>query len=127
MKNKLKKLTDNAHFPLYACTAILVISTLLTAFFLGMFLEGRISEAKNGLIAAHADTVKVSVEEDEEKYVLREYSGRIGVFEGDALTPCEVLDVYVFTLPAADRSALKVGIAVYGSDALRALIEDFTG
>ncbi len=64
---------------------------------------------------------------DTEKYILREYGGRIGIFKAGHDTPSEVLGVYVFTLPKADQNALSVGITVYGSENLRALIEDFTG
>ena len=60
-------------------------------------------------------------------YTLREHEGKIGIFESGEATPLQILDVYVFTLPEADRLALRSGIRVYSSDALRSLIEDFTG
>ena len=60
-------------------------------------------------------------------YTLREYDGKIGIFAAGDAEPIRVLDVYVFTLPEADRLALRTGIRVYSSEALRSLIEDFTG
>lgn len=60
-------------------------------------------------------------------YTLREYNGQIAVFTDDNVTPVEVLDVYVTTLPKSDVSRLRDGITVEGRDAIRALIEDFSG
>ncbi len=61
-----------------------------------------------------------------EKYILKEYEGRIGIFSEGKEVPTEILGVYVFTLPKADQNALRVGITVYGLENLRSLIEDFT-
>ena len=60
-------------------------------------------------------------------YTLREYRGRIGIFSGSRDTPLQTLDICVFTLPENDRAALEKGIRVYSEEALRSLIEDFTG
>ena len=125
MENKLKKLTENMHFPLYACTGVLIISVILTSLAVGMFLYTRIAEIEAEMQWITDDSLPTNVSEVS-KYVLREYEGRIGIFEGDGIVPTEVLNVYVFTLPAADRNALDIGITVYGTDALCALIEDFT-
>ena len=126
MKKRLLQLTQNEHFPLYLCTVTLALSILLTSVFEGMFLKSRITETEMRLLAAQADTVSAALKENEQKYVLKEYNGRIGIFVGDERTPKEVLSVYVFTLPEADRKALSIGIAVYGEEKLLSLIEDFT-
>ena len=68
-----------------------------------------------------------SVSETVSLYTLREHDGRIGIFESGNKTPLKILDVYTFTLPEADREALKRGIRVYSDEALLSLIEDFTG
>jgi len=64
--------------------------------------------------------------EKQPKYILKEYEGRIGVYKEDSAIPAQVLDVYVFTLPEADRISLKTGITVCGENTLQKLIQDFT-
>jgi len=59
--------------------------------------------------------------------ILREYEQKIGIFEEGQRTPFQILDVYVFTLPAADRKALQHGIRISSEKELQARIEDFTG
>jgi len=58
---------------------------------------------------------------------LRIHEGKIGIFPSGEEVPTQILNVYVFTLPYADRLALNSGIRVYSEKALRSLIEDFTG
>ena len=126
MKNKLKQLTKNVHFPLFACMGILFLTVILTSIITGMFLGNRLKEIESQL-RWQDSAVSVSPMDETAKYVLKEYEGRIGVFKNESTMPTEVLNVYVFTLPSADRSALKIGISVYGAEALQSLIEDFTG
>ena len=52
---------------------------------------------------------------------------RCGIYTAGEKLPIQVLNVYLFTLPDADQMALQAGIRVYSSEALRSLIEDFTG
>ncbi|MBQ4042410.1 MAG: hypothetical protein IJD06_00320 [Clostridia bacterium] len=59
--------------------------------------------------------------------ILREYEQKIGIFEEGQRTPFQILDVYVFTLPAADQKALQHGIRISSEKELLARIEDFTG
>ncbi len=69
----------------------------------------------------------MTVETDGEPiYFLREHEGRIGIFSEDN-TLIETLDVYLITLPRADRVALSEGITVKGTENLNALKEDYTG
>lgn len=62
----------------------------------------------------------------EESFTVREYMGRIGIFSSDN-TLIRVLDVYVKTLPEADRRLLGEGIEIFGKKQLNAVIEDYTG
>lgn len=62
----------------------------------------------------------------EESFTVREYMGRIGIFSSDN-TLLRVLDVYVKTLPEADRRLLGEGIEILGKKQLNAVIEDYTG
>ncbi len=60
------------------------------------------------------------------RYILREYNGKIGIFEAsDDKTPLKTLDVYVFTLPESVSEALKVGIDC-DIDRLCRYIDSFT-
>ena len=59
-------------------------------------------------------------------YTVREHMGRIGIFdESGALV--RVLEVYVRTLPEADKRMLKEGFEVVGTKQLNAIIEDYDG
>ena len=57
-----------------------------------------------------------------EKYIMRDYNGRIAVFE-----PQEVFDVFTSSLPRGEAERIYKGITVEGDEALQKLIEDFTG
>jgi len=60
-------------------------------------------------------------------YILREFEGKIGLFEEGEQAPFQILKVYVFTLPERDQIALQGGIRIYSEEELWARIEDFTG
>lgn len=61
----------------------------------------------------------------ETSYFLREYDGKIGVFQGETALPFEVLDVYVANLPSVDQMELRSGIEVLTKEELSAKIEDY--
>ena len=65
-------------------------------------------------------------EEEKNMYNIRAYEGKIGIFseEGKLL---KILEVYIKTLPEADREMLEKGFYVIGEDDLHAIIEDYTG
>ena len=60
-----------------------------------------------------------------EKYIMRDYNGRIAVFGEDE--PQEVFDVFTSSLPRGEAERVYKGITVEGDEALQKLIEDFTG
>ena len=59
-----------------------------------------------------------------EKYIMRDYNGRIAVF---VYEPQEVFDVFTSSLPRGEAERVYKGITVEGDEALQKLIEDFTG
>lgn len=63
---------------------------------------------------------------EEGGWIMQTYSNRIGIFKQDG-TLLHVLDIYVKTLPEADRRLLGEGIPVQTRAELYALIEDYTG
>lgn len=62
-----------------------------------------------------------------DSYVLKEYNGKLAVFEMDSENPVEVFSVFVNTLPQVDRDLLKNGIIASTKAELLRLIEDYTG
>ena len=64
---------------------------------------------------------------DTEKiYTVHEYMGKIGIFDENG-TLIKVLEVYVKTLPEADKRILEEGFQVVGIKQLNAIIEDYDG
>ena len=64
---------------------------------------------------------------DKEKvYAVREHMGKIGIFDKDGML-INVLDVYVKTLPEADKRMLEEGFEIVGEKQLNAIIEDYDG
>ena len=61
-----------------------------------------------------------------QEYFIKSYEGKIGVFTEDS-TLVRVIDVYIKTLPKADRRLLEKGFSVMGEAELRAVIQDYTG
>ena len=67
-----------------------------------------------------------NTENMEERYIIREYMYRIGVFSYDG-SLIRVIEVYTKTLPEADKRLLREGIEIQGKQELNAIIEDYTG
>ena len=61
----------------------------------------------------------------DETYTVREYFGRIGIFKSDGAL-MRVLEVYVKTLPEADKRLLGEGFEIVGKKQLNSIIEDYT-
>lgn len=76
-------------------------------------------------------TVSVIIEntaaDGSEKYIMRDYNGRIAVFIYGEDKPQEVFDVFTSSLPRGEAERIYKGITVEGDEALQKLIEDFTG
>ena len=62
----------------------------------------------------------------EETYTVREHNGKIGIFYSNG-TLKEILEIYVKSLPEADRHLLREGFEVIGAKQLNGIIEDYTG
>ena len=63
---------------------------------------------------------------DDEVYIIRQHMEMIGIFKEDG-SLVEVIEVYVKTLPEADRRLLGEGFEVIGDSKLNSIIEDYTG
>lgn len=63
--------------------------------------------------------------EDVSGFVLRDYHGRLAVFDaGDLVTPLTVTAVEISSLPEVDRDALAEGMSVASEEELILLLED---
>lgn len=73
----------------------------------------------------HSD--KEPLQQTEPSFVLKEYEGRLAVFETEQDTPREVFDININIFPENDIEALKNGIPAENEEELMRLIEDFSG
>lgn len=61
----------------------------------------------------------------EEKYIVKEFFGKIAVFKGSDETPVEITDTAVSSLPDYDKQQLKEGVYAYSEKELKRLLEDY--
>lgn len=66
-----------------------------------------------------------SADEEEKVFIIKEYNGKVAVFEGQNENPLFVSDVFVSNLPEADKELLESGIEVKTEKQLNRLIEDY--
>ena len=57
---------------------------------------------------------------------LREWEGKIALFEGDATQPIEVYEVAIASLPSEEQQRLRDGIIIENEDMLVTLLENYT-
>ena len=70
-------------------------------------------------------TDKSDIFEDSERYLIKEYMGKIGIFNAEG-SLIDVIEVYTKTLPEADRRLLGEGFEVVGKKQLNSIIEDYS-
>ncbi len=105
--------------------AVLIISSILLSYFL---LSDKILEINNKNITAEPDlpvyeNTDDTIIEENKIYMLKEYNGKIGVYENEALI--YTLDTYVFTLPDVDKQLLRDGIITTSKTELYEIIEEY--
>ena len=59
-------------------------------------------------------------------YRLLECGGKIGIYDAKSSILIDTIDVFVASLPSADRKALKNGLDVFSFSELSEIINDFT-
>ena len=64
-------------------------------------------------------------ETEDEYFTIREYMGKIGVFSDNG-SLIQIIEVYVKTLPEADKRLLGEGFTVIGKKRLNSIIEDYS-
>ena len=60
------------------------------------------------------------------QYTVKDYNGKIAVFENDSNYPQNVYDSYTSVLPETDQKRLREGIIVSNTADLQRIIEDYT-
>lgn len=95
-------------------SSVVILSTILNV--------SALSDAAE-LNKAKKTTENASVEED--KYILKDYNGRIALFFQNETKPIEIYDVFTSSLPESDAKALKDGVSVT-DDKLKKILEEYT-
>lgn len=71
-----------------------------------------------------ADETLPSYESPEPMYTVKAHEGIIGIFDADGAL-CRSVNVFVMTLPEADREALAAGIVAYSEEEMRMIAERY--
>ena len=105
--------------------AVLIITSILLSYLL---LTNKILQINSQNITTEPDVPVIEntdnvIETETKKYILKEYNGKIGVYENESLI--YTLDTYVFTLPEADKQLLNKGIEASSLDELFKIIEEY--
>ncbi len=105
--------------------ATLIITAVMISYLL---LNNKIIESSSKIIEFEPDVPTFEMKDEatakkEIYYVLKEYNGKIGVYENESLI--YTLDIYVFTLAEVDKQLLKDGIIVSTKEKLYELIEEY--
>ncbi len=98
---------------------LLFAASLMTCFFVFDSKLEKIASPKNDTGALPV----INISEDNDDYEVKEYNGRIGVFEDGSLL--YTLDVYVFTLPKSDQKLLSDGIKAESKEELNRILEEY--
>lgn len=77
-------------------------------------------------IKTEAEVINAETMITEERYVLKEYNGKIASFRYDDENPIDIFDVSVNSFGEYDKQALYNGIIAYSEEELNRLIEDYT-
>lgn len=113
----------------------IIIIAIVLAFFTVVALESAILINSAKIIelekAEEEDTISVLSYEkpmmsSSALYRLFECGGKIGIFDAKSNILIDTIDVFVASLPEADRKVLKNGIEVFSFSELSEIISDFT-
>lgn len=110
-------------------SVVFLILISVTAIVLGISLK----KSKNHAQSVTPDEVFIYITETEasdtekEKFIrtVKEHNGQIGIFDGENKLQ-RLLDIYVKTLPKADRDQLREGITVNSEKELYSIIEAYS-
>lgn len=101
---------------LIAVTAAIVLASTVT------------SVAFNKKAANTAVEVSRNMSQSEKpsySYIIKEYNGKLAVFESGSDTPFRITDLDIAILPEADQKALESGIEATNRKELNRILEDY--
>lgn len=64
-------------------------------------------------------------EQTQAEYMLKDYNGRLAVYQPGGDSPIKIYEVYTYLLPETDTESLRAGILVNNEQELDRLLEDF--
>ena len=117
--DKMKKLVTVTGCFMFIC--IMITSVILPSM-------PRAGAAENNIDADTQSVVQSDEEQSEQEnftFIIKEYQGKVAVFQGQASEPLFVSDVSISSLPLADKEILSEGIEVSSERELNRLIEDY--
>lgn len=118
MEQDKKENQSKQYYHLLFIFSVILISTFIIFYF---FVSRKIDKSfVNNDVPAFEETPYQAVDT---KYILKEYNGKIGIFENEALI--YTLDTYVFTLPEYDKKLLNDGIEISTKEELYELLEEY--
>lgn len=77
-------------------------------------------------MAAEVTVIEPAPPAEKEGYYLKEYDGRLAIFQLNEDTPLHVFNVSISTMSEYDQAELHKGIFAQDIDELRLLVEDYT-
>ncbi len=115
---------------MFALLCSFIAAAMLIAIGSIVFIENNQAVYHGGLSDGYTEEEKsaspTTAGNKNEKYLIREYHGSIGVFGKDG-TLIKTIAVAVVTLPQAEREKLENGFYVESDEMLKKIIEDYTG
>lgn len=100
-----------------------ICGLILLAFaFKFAFLKNKNSDEE---LVENSINVTTSQPVEEYKYLLKEFNGKLAVFENGEKAPKMIFDVSIDSLPEVDALALKNGLKIKNEQELNDRIEDF--
>lgn len=120
MEQETKEFQDKQYFRAsFIFSIILIVVFGIFYFLVSSKIDRSIENIKENDVAVFEETEEAI----ETIYVLKEYNGKIGIFENEALI--YTLDTYIFTLPENDKKLLTEGISVSTQEELYDLLEQY--
>ncbi len=120
MEQETKEIQDKQYFRLIFIFSIILISLFAIFYFM---ICAKINESVDKITEPSVPVFDETVETEKTTYILKEYNGKIGIFENEALI--YTLDTYIFTLPENDKKLLQDGISVSTQEELYELLEQY--
>ena len=70
------------------------------------------------------DRSPISAEETQLQYIVKDYGGKVAVFDDNSNIPLVVYEIYTHLLPENDIELLRRGITVTSQEQLQSCLED---